>query len=190
MAGGRDRMLAKVDRAAILIMRLVFVLATTAAQAGQSCLDIPTPLQAETKAGKPIDEVVEALLHDAETIYAEGARIVGRKPQTQAQSYAIPDKDFRVKECHFQNVFSSASKDDIRQAERMQWTLIRIEQFDNFIFDAVNEAVTCSNTEAVLRLKVSRELLDHAWTELKGETKERDWDPRLDWPETHERCSP
>ena len=68
-------------------------------------------------------------------------------------------------------------------------SLIRIEQFDNFIFDAVKEAVSCSNTEAGLRLKVSRELLDHAWMEFKGETKERDWDPRLDWPETHESCS-
>ena len=37
--------------------------------------------------------------------------------------------------------------------------------------------MTCSNTEAGLRLKVSRELLDHAWMQLKGE--ERDWDPHM-----------
>jgi hypothetical protein len=49
--------------------------------------------------------------------------------------------------------------------------------------------VGCSNTEAGLRLKVSRELLDHAWMEFKGDIKERQWDPNLDWPETHERCS-
>ena len=32
--------------------------------------------------------------------------------------------------------------------DRLRWTLIRIEQFDNFLFDAVAEAIACSNTEA------------------------------------------
>jgi hypothetical protein len=185
-------------RATMNIRRLIGLTATSLmitaapALAGPQCLEMPSgrTLEAEAKAGRPTDELVEALLRDAEKIYAEGARIVGQRPRTDAESHAITEKDFRVEECHFQNAFSSASKDDIGQPKRIQWTLIRIEQFDNFIFDAVNEAVTCSNTEAGLRLKVSRELLDHAWMELKGETKERDWDPRLDWPETHERCSP
>ena len=180
------------------IRRLIGLTATSLmitaapALAGPQCLEMPSgrTLEAEAKAGKPTNELVEALLRDAEKIYAEGARIVGQRPRTDSESHAIPEKDFRVEKCHFQNAFSSASKDDIVQPERIQWTLIRIEQFDNFIFDAVNEAVTCSNTEAGLRLKVSRELLDHAWMEFRAETKERDWDPRLDWPETHERCSP
>ena len=132
-------------------------------------------------------ELVEALLRDAETIYTEGSRIVGQKPQTSAESYAIPDKDFRILECHFQGAISSAAETAL--PDRLQWTLIRIEQFDNFIFDAVNGVVICSNTEAGQRLKVSRAALDHAWMEFKGNTKEREWDPNLDWPETHESCS-
>jgi hypothetical protein len=157
--------------------------------AGRKCRDIPTgPLGAETKVGKPINEVVEALLHDAETIYAEASRIVKRKPRTEAQSFALSEENFLISECHFQNTFSSASKTNTELPEKMQWTLIRIEQFDNFIFGAVNQAVGCSNTEAGVRLKVSRELLDHAWMEFEGNIKQRDWDPNLDWPETHERC--
>jgi hypothetical protein len=176
-------------RAMVLMMGLPFLLATSA-QATQRCRDIATgPLEAETKAGKPMEEVIAALLRDAERIYTGGARLVEWKPQNQAESDAMLDKNFLIAECHFQDAFSQASKSDIEQPTRLQWTLIRIEQFDNFIFDAVKEAVSCSNTEAGLRLKVSRELLDHAWMEFKGETKERDWDPRLDWPETHESCS-
>jgi hypothetical protein len=171
---------------------LAFVLAmiaTPCLAAPNQCLDIPTgPLQVETKAGKPITEVVEALLRDAETIYTAGAGIVARNPRTNAESYAIPNKDFRIVECHFQGAISSAAETEL--PDRLPWTLIRIEQFDNFIFDAVNGVVSCSNIEARQRLKVARASLDHAWMEFKGNIKEREWDPNLDWlPETHEGCS-
>jgi hypothetical protein len=64
---------------------LVFLLAMSATPcfaASANCLDILTgPLASEEKenAGKPINEVVEALLRDAETIYSEGSWIVGQK---------------------------------------------------------------------------------------------------------------
>jgi hypothetical protein len=137
----------------IILFALGWLAITPCLAAGQKSLDIPTgPLEAETKVGKPINEVVEAPLHDAETIYAEGSRIVKRKPRTEAQSFALSEEHFLISECHFENAFSSASKTDTELPEKMQWTLIRIEQFDNFIFDAVNEAETCANTEAGRRL--------------------------------------
>ena len=163
-------------------------LIASAAPALAACLEMPpgVTLEVEAKVGKPSNEIVEALLHDAEKIYTDGAQIVGQRPRTEAQSHAIPDKDFHIEECHFHNAFSSVPKE---LPDKLQWTLIRIEQFDNFIFDAVGAAATCSNTEAGLRLELSRELLDHALMEFKGDTKERDWNPNLNWPETHERCT-
>jgi hypothetical protein len=171
-------------------LSLIFYLVLTpCSAAGPNCVELPygRTLEAEAKAGKPTNEIVEGLLRDAEKIYTEGAQIVARKPRTEAAIWAIPDRDFHIVECHFQSAISSASKAQVE--DRLRWTLIRIEQFDNFIFDASSAAASCSNTEAGKRLKVSRELLDHAWMEFKGNTKERDWDPNLDWPETHESCS-
>ena len=163
---------------------LAFILAvsvTPCLAASAYCDRLTGPLaEKKENAGKPINEVVEALLRDAETVYSEGSRFVGRRPRTFAESYAIPDKNWLIKECHFQSAFRSASKADAEMPEQMRLTLIRIEQFDNFIFYAVNNAVGCSN-KAALGLKVSRESLDHAWMEFKGDTEERDWDPKLDW---------
>ena len=165
------------------------LIAVIPAAAEPRCAEMPflQALEAEAKAGKPASEVVEALLRDAEKIYTESAQIVAWKSRTETQSNAILDRNFRIVECHFQDAFSSVLKDEGLE-DKLRWTLIRIEQFDNFIFDAVNETVTCANTEAGRRLKVSRELLDYPWMEFKGNIKERDWDPNLDWPESHELC--
>jgi hypothetical protein len=178
------------ETACVLVIGLFLLLATSIAKADQQCVEMVGSLQAENKAGRPTQEVVEALLHDAEKVYLDGAQIVKQRPRTRAQSYAILDKDFHVEECHFQKALSLAAGDAVGQSQRFQSVLIRIGQFDNFIFGAVNEVVNCSNTEAGLRLKVSRELLDHAWMEFKGDPKQRDWDPNLDWKETREACSP
>jgi hypothetical protein len=168
----------------------LWVMIAAPALAAPQCVEMPAgrTLEAETKAGKSTDEIVEALLRDADKLYAEAGRIVGQRPRTKSESYALQEKDFLIEECHFQSAFTSTSKAEAGVPDRLKWTLIRIEQFDNFIFDAVGEAIACSNTEAGLRLQVSRALLDHAWTEFKGDTKERDWDPKVDWPETHESC--
>jgi hypothetical protein len=161
------------------IRRLIGLAATSLmitaapALAGPQCLKMPSgrTLEAEAKAGRPTNELVEALLRDAEKIYAEGARIVGQRPRTDAESHAIPEKDFRVEECHFQNAFSSASKDDIGQPERIQWTLIRIEQFDNF--DAVNGCDLFKHrsrtaSESVARVTRSRLDAVEGWDQRTG----------------------
>src|ERR1700748_1190200 len=138
------------------------LIAVIPAAAEPRCAEMPLlqTLEAEAKAGKPASEVVEALLRDAEKIYTESAQIVAWKPRTERQRNTILT-NFRIVDCHFQDAFSSVLKAEGLEDE-LRWTLIRIEQFDNFIFDAVNEAETCANTEAGRRLKVSRELLDHA----------------------------
>jgi hypothetical protein len=171
--------------AAILVMNAVPVLA------GPQCVEMPSgrTLEAEVKAGQPTNEIVEALLRDAEKIYMETARIVGQRPRTRAESFALQETDLLIQECHFQRTISAVSKSEPELPGRLQWTLIRIEQFDNFIFGSVAQVIMCSNTEARLRLRVARELLNYARMEFEGDTKERDWAPNLHWPATHEQCS-
>ena len=78
-------------------MRTIFVASTLLvismpSIAAATCAEVPMgPLASEKKekAHKPINEVVEALLSDAETIYTEGAHIVERKPRTDSESLAI-----------------------------------------------------------------------------------------------------
>jgi hypothetical protein len=151
-------------RPLVRILKLVaclLVIGTTPCFAAHECLKMPlSPLESESKAGKPINEVVEALLHDAETIYTEGSHIVARRPKTEIESLAIDRMErlhywgegFHIKECHFQNAFSSPTGETRKHSQKMQWALIRIEQFDNFIFGAVMYAGSCSNTEASFRL--------------------------------------
>jgi len=164
------------------------------------CIDMSglSPLESSAASQKPIRAQVEALLHDAETIYAEGAHIVARKPNTEGESIALSKMEslhsggesFHIKECNFQDAFypmlESASRED---SADVNFVLTRIGQFDTFIFQSVNEALSCSNRQAEFDLTLSRQLLDHAWMEFKGHPEERDWDPAdLLGPQSHERC--
>ena len=161
------------------------IAAAPASAAG--CLDIPTgPLEAETKAGKPINDVVEALVHDAETVYAEGAHIVDRKPRTDVESLAISRMDqlhdfgesFHIKECHFQKAYRSViDEGKYGYTDPAEFILERLQDFDTYIFHAVIEAEGCSNDKAAFHLKLARQALDHALMELKGNTDERTWQP-------------
>jgi hypothetical protein len=67
--------------------------------------------KAETKAAKSTSEIVEALLRDADKLYAEAGRIIGQRPRTKSESYALQETDFLIEECHFQIAFTLTSKD-------------------------------------------------------------------------------
>jgi hypothetical protein len=71
---------------AILIAVVAIIIVTTAPCYAGSCIDMTglPPLEAATVGQKPIRVVIEALLHDAETIYTEGAHLIAQKPRTRS----------------------------------------------------------------------------------------------------------
>ena len=99
-------------------------------------------------------------------------------------------ESFHLKECNFQDRLFYAKKGlKAVLSETLIQTLIRIEQFDNFIFIAVNDALDCSNAASAFDLRLSRQLLDHAWMEFRGHPEQRDWDPAdLDGPTKSQAC--
>lgn len=168
--------------------------------AAAACVDNPTePLEAEAKVKlhKPINEVVEAMLHDAENIYMEGAHIVALKPRTDVEGFAIDrmqdnhdfGESFGIKECHFAVTWHTIV-DKYEYPEALDRTLVRLQDFDTYIYHAEVEArVFCSNDKAAFHLNLARQSLDHAWMEFKGKTDERKWEPdESKTPEDHAGC--
>jgi hypothetical protein len=100
----------------------------------------------------------------------------------------VGGESFHIKECNFQATFYPMMKGAAnRYPEDMTFTLVRIGQFDNFIFNAVNEVLSCSNSQAQFDLTLSRQMLDHGWMEFNGHPEERDWDPNnLSGPQKRE----
>jgi hypothetical protein len=156
------------------------------------------PLEAKSTGEKPIRFVVEALLHDAETVYTEGAHVIARKPQTESEAVALSKmamlrvgaESFPITECNFQFVLSRTMQgDEATYPEDMAATLQRIGQFDNLLYNAVKEALSCSNAQAQFDLALSRQMLDHAWLEFNGHPEQRGWTPDdLAVPQTRETC--
>lgn len=188
-------------------MRILWAALTTAIIIGiapptyaRTCTDMTglPPLESALVGQKSVRVVMETLLHDAETIYKEGAHIVARKPRTNREADAISlieaqhvgGESFHIKECNFQETFYPMMQGaESKYPEDMAFTLVRIGQFDNFIFNAVGEALSCSNTQAQFDLTLSRQMLDHAWMEFNSHPEERGWDPAdLSGPDKHESC--
>ncbi len=171
----------------VALTTVMIIGVTSPAYAG-SCVDMTglPPLESATAGQKPIRTVIEALLHDAETIYKEGAYIIAQKPRTNRETDTLSmmearhvgGESFHIKECNFQSTFYPMMQGaQSKYPEDMSFTLARIGQFDNFIFNAVNEALSCSNEQAQFDLTLSRQMLDHAWMEFNGHPEQRDWDP-------------
>jgi len=156
------------------------------------------PLESASTEQKSPRLVVEAVLRDAETIYAEGARLVGRKPRTESEAVALSKmsimrvggESFPITECNFQFVLSRTMQaGGAKFPKDMGLTLERIGQFDNLIYDAVRQALTCSNTQAQFELNLSRQALDHAKMEFNGHPEQRNWNPGAPTEsQTHEAC--
>jgi hypothetical protein len=183
-----------------LLLATIWMFSSAPASAHE-CAEIPSlpPLKSATvDANTEAKSVVAALLEDAETIYNEGANIVRRAPKTEVETTALSrmealghgGESFHWKECDFQDrLFFVEAGQKRTPSETLIRTLVRMEQFDNFIFMAVNEALDCSNAKAGFDLGLSRQLLDHAWMEFRGHPEQRDWDPDdLDGPASAQRC--
>jgi hypothetical protein len=160
---------------------------------------LETPLESTSVGQQEIRPLVEALLHDAETIYLEGAHIVARNPRTESEATALSrmeqphsgGESFHIGECYFHSAFPSVEGGGwyAKYPREMAETLVRLGQFDNFIFDAANSALLCETFQARFNLKLARELLDHAWMEFRGHPEQRDWAPAdLDGPQSDQKC--
>jgi len=183
----------------IMFVALALLVITMPSVAAGGCLEIPTgPLASEEKekAHGQINEVIEAMLRDAETIYTEGVHIVERKPRTDSESIASDKmnmlldfgESFHVKECHLRSTYQSVIH-DYDYGDTIDRMLNRIRDFDVYIFHAVLEAESCLNTRAAAFLKLARQSLDHGWMEFNGKTDEKNWKPDESLvPDNHEHC--
>jgi hypothetical protein len=125
-----------------------------------------------------------------EDLYKRAAMIVDQSPKTKADVDRIFDSmgnQWQVDEHAFQTSFwpmqeTTNLPDDVREG------VIRIGQFDNFVFNAVGASYICHNTDAHWTLKISGEILAHAKMASEGHP-DPDWDPDLNsGPEDHAKC--
>jgi hypothetical protein len=126
---------------------------------------------------------IEIILKQSETLYATATHIIAVAPQTKRQVDAIymqAGGKWQRDERAFQQVLMPMlnGAQEKYSAEFLE-TLIRLGQFDNFIFSAVGAIYNCKNNEAQWNLKISKELLDHARMAFNGSPK-NEWSPDLD----------
>jgi hypothetical protein len=190
-----------------LAASIMLALPSFAAAAGRDCTAIPglPPLESDSVEQQPLKVRVEALLRDSERVYREYAHAISLRPQTESEVTAIIKMEqlhvngeaFQWDECFLQNAYFNlnnivadnyqTSPRDVG-AESLSDAVARIGQFDNFIFAAGADLISCNHEQADFDLKLSRQLLDHGWIEFRGNTAE--WDPDdLDGPQTQGECA-
>jgi hypothetical protein len=185
----------------------IIALASSAAAAGRDCMAVPglPPLESASVEQQPLKVRVEALLHDSERVYREYAHAISLRPRTESEETAIikmgqlhiNGESFQLDECFLQNAYFKLNDivaDNYKTspgnaaAESLSDAVARIGQFDNFIFMAGADLISCNQKQADFDLKLSRQLLDHGWIEFHGNTTE--WDPDdLDGPQTKGECT-
>jgi hypothetical protein len=102
----------------------------------------------------------------AEALYAEAAQVVGRYPAS---------RDFFQSERRFQDDLNKYDAGDYGSAT---WDgRVRIEQFDNFLYNSMIYYRCPATARADLR--IARQILDHARLDMKGRVQ-TDWMPDLD----------
>jgi hypothetical protein len=193
--------------AAPIIAAIILALTSPAVSQGPDCTAIPglPPLESDSVGEQPLKVRVEALLHDAERVYREYSHAVSLQPETESEVTAILKMEqlhldgeaFQWDECFLQNAYFNL-KDIVADnyqtspsdaaAESLSDAVVRVGQFDNFIFAAGADLISCNHPKADFDLKLSRQLLDHGWIEFRGNTAE--WDPEdLDGPQTAATCA-
>jgi hypothetical protein len=142
--------------------------------------------------GAELREQIDALLKESEAVYSAGERIVGVAPRTKRDVDILFEREgraFQVKELAYQKSFRPLLEGAVRSLPaEMAEVVIRIGQFDNFIFSAVGAVYSCNMRQARFDLLVSRQILDRAQLAFKGKPQ-RDWAPDLDAaPEQRVEC--
>jgi hypothetical protein len=133
---------------------------------------------------------LSAFVTTGQDLYKRAATIVGKSPKTKAdvdRIFFTMGKQWQLDEHAFQESFwpmlgMTGLPDDVREG------IVRIGQFDNFVFNAVGDSYICHITDAHWDLKIAGEILAHAAMASDGHP-DPDWNPDLDSePEDHAQC--
>jgi hypothetical protein len=126
---------------------------------------------------------LSAFVAVGQDLYSRAAIIVGKGPTTESDIDHIDilmGNQWHIDEHAFQISFSPiATEQVIDLPTDVQEGMLRIEQFDNFIFNAVGASYICHNADARWTLNIAGELLAHAKMASDGHP-DLDWDPDLD----------
>jgi hypothetical protein len=145
---------------------------------------IATPALAVDQVGRLGDEShiqLSAFLAAGEDLYKRAAAIVHEKPKTEVdvdRIFHAMGSQWQIDEHAFQTSFwpmrdATDLPDDVREG------IVRIGQFDNFVFDAVGATYQCNNANAHWTLKIAGEILAHAKMASDGHP-DAIWNPDLD----------
>lgn len=133
---------------------------------------------------------LSAFVATGEALYKRAITIIDQNPTTESEVIRIfvtTANQWLADEHKFQKSFFgmqgiSDLPDNVREG------IIRVEQFDNFVFDAVTATNFCDNTSAHWKLKIAGQILERAKMASKGHP-DPEWNPDLDSePESHGGC--
>lgn len=174
---GSEEAVFKLINKVFVVALLVFTLCGNASSAADNAPTISAD-EALTK--------LAALLSEADNIYLGAKAIIDANPTTEDQVdriFLTNGRPWFKEEMTFQTSLRQMSKapqmfhdSSIRYPAEVVEGLIRIGQFDNFIFEAIQASYDCRNTQSHFTLKLAKQLLDHARIASAGHP-DPDWDP-------------
>jgi len=129
------------------------------------------------------------LVVDGEDLYRRAEKMISMRPSTNSKADEIAHgigKQWHADEHDFQADIWRVRK-DINLPDDVSLGLLRLEQFDSFVLDAVTQALDCRNTQAASTLEIAQQVLRRARMAAEGRP-EPDWDPDLSAREDHGKC--
>ena len=129
------------------------------------------------------------LVVDGEDLYRRAEKMIKIRPTTNSKAVELANgigKQSHADEHEFQADVWRVRK-DLNLPNDVSLGMLRLEQFDTFVFDAVTEMLDCRNTQAASTLKIAQEILQRARMAAEGHP-EPDWDPHLDALDDRGKC--
>jgi hypothetical protein len=136
---------------------------------------------------------LSALVVEADDVFAKAKTMVDRNPESEDEADHLAqtlDAPWSREEMAFQQALLRMTDNgqQMRYPNDVAEGLIRLGQFDNFVFQAVGFAYDCRTTQAHFTLNLARQMLDHARAAADGHPAP-DWSPEdLDGPEDASKC--
>jgi hypothetical protein len=126
-------------------------------------------------------------------LYGRAAKIIAQEPKTDADILGIAmmtgdewqrdERAFQISFWPMAQAEAGSLPGDVREG------VVRIWQFDDFVFGAVGAAYACKNADAHWRLQIAAELLRRARMASEGQPQPG-WNPDPDAaPEDHGKCA-
>jgi hypothetical protein len=129
------------------------------------------------------------LVVDGEDLYKRAEKMIKMRPGTSSQADEIANgigKQWHADEHDFQADVWRIRK-DINLPDDVSQGMLRLHQFDSFVFHAVTEMLDCRNILAASTLEIAQKMLQRARMAAEGHP-EPDWDPDFDAPEDRGMC--